>query len=77
MIRQQTVRSLIFSGIATVAVLSWARTNYAQQSSTAASNPGELTLDRIFSELPDVPLRDHVWPKFLRENAMRVFRLDR
>jgi len=23
-----------------------------------------------------VPFRDHVWPKFLRENAMRVFRLD-
>ena len=27
-------------------------------------------------ELPDVPFRDHVWPKFLRENAMRVFKLD-
>jgi hypothetical protein len=22
-----------------------------------------------------VPFRDHVWPKFLRENAMRVFKL--
>ena len=32
--------------------------------------------DRIFSELPDVPFRDHVWPKFLRENAARVFKLD-
>lgn len=32
-----------------------------------------LTLDRIFSELPDVAFRDHVWPKFLRENASRVF----
>ena len=26
-------------------------------------------------ELPDVPFRDHVWPKFLRENALRVFNL--
>lgn len=32
-----------------------------------------LTLDRIFSELPDVGFRDHVWPQFLRENAARVF----
>jgi hypothetical protein len=23
-----------------------------------------------------VPFRDHVWPKFLRENAVRVFKLD-
>ena len=27
-------------------------------------------------ELPDVPFKDEVWPKFLRENAMRVFKLD-
>jgi len=47
MIRQQTVRSLIFSGIAALASLSGACTNYAQQSQTA-SNPGELTVDRIF-----------------------------
>lgn len=32
-----------------------------------------LTLDRIFSELPAVGFRDHVWVKFLRENAARVF----
>jgi predicted TIM-barrel fold metal-dependent hydrolase len=31
-----------------------------------------LTLDRIFAELPNVPLRDTVWPKFLRENAEYV-----
>ncbi|MDQ1459746.1 MAG: uncharacterized protein QOI08_1230 [Actinomycetota bacterium] len=28
-----------------------------------------------FTELPDVPFRDHVWPKFLRENAQRAFNL--
>jgi len=28
-----------------------------------------LSLERIFGEMPDVPFRDHVWPKFLRENA--------
>lgn len=38
--------------------------------------PMGLSLDRIFRELPDVPLRDEVWPKFLRENAVRVFKLE-
>jgi predicted TIM-barrel fold metal-dependent hydrolase len=31
-----------------------------------------LTWDRIFDELARLPLRDHVWPKFLRDNADRV-----
>jgi hypothetical protein len=34
-----------------------------------------LSLERIFAELPDVAFREHVWPKFLRENAVRVFKL--
>ena len=38
--------------------------------------PMGLSLDRIFRELPDVPFKDEVWPKFLRENAVRVFKLD-
>ena len=36
---------------------------------------GDRFLERIFTEMPRVPFRDHVWPKFLRENAMRVFKL--
>ena len=35
-----------------------------------------LSLRRIFEEMPNVPFRDHVWPKFLRENAVRVFGLE-
>jgi len=35
--------------------------------------PMGLTLDRIFGELDELPLRDEVWPKFLRDNAARVF----
>jgi uncharacterized protein len=38
--------------------------------------PAGLSLDRIFAELPQVPLSSEVWPKFLRENARRVFSLD-
>ena len=34
-----------------------------------------LDIDRIFAELPHVPFRDHVWPKFLYENAARVLDL--
>jgi predicted TIM-barrel fold metal-dependent hydrolase len=26
--------------------------------------------------MPNVPFNDNVWPKFLRENAIRVFKLD-
>jgi predicted TIM-barrel fold metal-dependent hydrolase len=26
--------------------------------------------------MPNVPFNDNVWPKFLRENALRVFKLD-
>jgi len=37
--------------------------------------PMGLSLERIFRDMPEVPLRDHVWPKFLRENALRVFGL--
>lgn len=37
--------------------------------------PMGLSLERIFAELPRVPFRDSVWPKFLYENARRVFKL--
>jgi class 3 adenylate cyclase len=36
---------------------------------------GIENLDRTFAELPNVPFRDHVWPLFLRDNAMRIFKL--
>jgi len=37
--------------------------------------PSGLSYERVFNEMPAVPFRDHVWPKFLRENAQRVFKL--
>ena len=37
--------------------------------------PMGLTLERIFTELPDVPFADEVWPKFLRGNAARILGL--
>jgi hypothetical protein len=58
------------------AIIDFANTRGADKIIYAGYYPSGLSLDRIFRELPDVPFRDHVWPKFLRENAMRVFRLD-
>lgn len=37
--------------------------------------PAGLTLDRIFGELPSLPLTAEVWPKFLRGNAARILRI--
>jgi hypothetical protein len=35
-----------------------------------------LSLERIFTDMPHVPFKDEVWPKFLRGNALRVLGLD-
>jgi len=58
------------------AIIDYANTRGADKIMYAGYYPMGLTLDRIFAELRDVPFRDHVWPKFLRENARRVFKLD-
>ena len=57
------------------AIVEYANTRGAEKIMYAGYYPMGLSLDRIFSELPQVPLRDDVWPRFLRDNAMRVFKL--
>jgi len=37
--------------------------------------PMGLTYERIMGDMPHVPLRAEVWPKFLRKNALRVLGL--
>lgn len=39
--------------------------------------PMGLSLERIMADMKDVPFKDHVWPKFLRDNARKVLKLDR
>ncbi|HVK73494.1 MAG TPA: amidohydrolase family protein [Kofleriaceae bacterium] len=56
-------------------VIEFANTRGADQVMYAGYFPMGLSLERIFKELPDVPLRDAVWPKFLRDNANRIFKL--
>jgi hypothetical protein len=34
--------------------------------------PMGLSYETIFEQLPSVPFRDHVWPQFLRDNALRL-----
>lgn len=57
------------------AIIDYANTRGADKIMYAGYFPMGLTLDRIFKELPDVGLRDEAWPKFLRDNAVRVFKL--
>ncbi|HEY1443881.1 MAG TPA: amidohydrolase family protein [Acidimicrobiales bacterium] len=57
------------------AIVEYANTRGAEKIMYAGYFPMGLGLDRIFDEMPSVPFRDHVWPLFLRENALRVFKL--
>jgi predicted TIM-barrel fold metal-dependent hydrolase len=58
------------------AIIDYANTRGADKIMYAGYFPMGLSLDRIMRELPNVPLKDEVWPKFLRENARRVLKLD-
>jgi uncharacterized protein len=55
------------------AIIDYANTRGADKIMYAGYYPMGLSLERIFRELPDVPLRDEVWPRFLSGNARRVF----
>lgn len=58
------------------AILDFANTRGADKVMYAGYYPYGLELDRIFAELPNLDLKDEVWPKFLRGNAARVLGLD-
>ena len=57
------------------AIIDFANTRGADKVMYAGYFPMGLSLDRIFAELPGVPLKAEVWPKFLRDNAVKVFHL--
>ena len=56
-------------------IVDYANTRGADKIIYAGYFPMGLSLERIMTEMPAVPLRDEVWPKFLRENALRVLGL--
>jgi predicted TIM-barrel fold metal-dependent hydrolase len=57
------------------AVINYANTRGADKVIYAGYFPMGLSLERIFRDMPGVPFRDEVWPKFLHENARRVLKL--
>jgi predicted TIM-barrel fold metal-dependent hydrolase len=57
------------------AVIDYANTRGADKIIYAGYFPMGLSLERIMTEMPNVPFKDDVWPKFLRTNAMRVLGL--
>jgi uncharacterized protein len=59
------------------AVINYANTRGADRFIYAGYFPMGLSLERIMTEMPGIGLKDDVWPKFLRENAMRVLKLDK
>jgi len=56
-------------------IVEFANSRGADKVLYAGYYPLGLTLERIFRELEDVPFKEHVWPKFLRENAIRALKL--
>ena len=57
-------------------IIHYANTRGADKIMYAGYFPMGLSLERIFTDMQNVPFKDEVWPKFLRENAQRVFKLD-
>jgi predicted TIM-barrel fold metal-dependent hydrolase len=58
-------------------IIGYANTRGADKIIYGGYFPMGLSLERIFSDMPRVPFKDEVWPKFLGQNARRVLKLDR
>ena len=58
------------------AIVNYANTRGADKIIYGGYFPMGLTLDRIMGDMPSVPFKDEVWPKFLRDNARKVLKLD-
>jgi predicted TIM-barrel fold metal-dependent hydrolase len=57
-------------------IIDFANTRGSDQVMYAGYFPMGLSLEKIFSELKKLPLKEEVWPKFLYENARRVYAVD-
>lgn len=58
------------------AIIDYANTRGSGKIIYAGYFPMGLSLERIFADMPNVPFKDEVWLKFLRENAIKVFGLE-
>ncbi|WP_055482176.1 amidohydrolase family protein [Sphaerimonospora mesophila] len=59
------------------AIVKYANARGADKIIYAGYFPMGLSLERIFTDMPHVPFKDEVWPKFLYENSRRVLKLDK
>jgi uncharacterized protein len=57
------------------AIIDFANTRGSDKVLYAGYFPMGLSLQRIMTEMPGVPFKDDVWPKFLRDNARKVLKL--
>jgi hypothetical protein len=57
-------------------IIDYANTRGAEKIIYAGYSPFSVSIERGFTELEQLPLRDEVWPLFLRENAVRAFGLE-
>ena len=57
-------------------IIHYANTRGADKIMYAGYFPMGLSLERIMTDMPKVGFKDDVWPKFLRENALRLFGLE-
>jgi len=58
-------------------IINYANTRGADKIMYGGYFPMGLSLERIFTDMPHVPFKDHVWPKFLSENARRLLKIGR
>ena len=56
-------------------IIDYANTRGAEKIIYGGYSPYGVSIERGFTELDDLPLRDQVWAPFLRDNAVRVFGL--
>lgn len=57
------------------AIVDYANTRGADKVIYAGYFPMGLSIERIFADMPGVAFKEHVWPKFLYENAAKVLKL--
>ena len=59
------------------AIVNYANTRGADKIIYAGYFPMGLSLERIMTDMHNVPFKAEVWPKFLRDNAMKVLKISR
>ncbi|MCZ6619385.1 MAG: amidohydrolase family protein [Gammaproteobacteria bacterium] len=58
------------------AIIKYANSRGADKVIYAGYFPMGLSVERIMTDMKNVPFKDEVWPKFLRDNARCVLKLD-